>query len=116
MRIVLTLLMLMVALSASEAAAQEIRPVHDYTVTLAGARLGISDLDVSESIGERGMEVVTRLYFGPFGSKQVPFTATQGLVGFGVIALILIASLVAFVLRWKRRSNGRGSVSVTPPE
>jgi hypothetical protein len=45
----------------------------------------------------------TTMYIGPFGNRTVPFSATQGLVGFCLILVAFIALLVAVTVRRKRR-------------
>lgn len=100
MRSASILLALVVVLGfVSEAGAEK----YDYIVTVAGSRFGFEDL-THYSRGEMlGQYSVMRV--GPFGSHEVPFTATQGLVGFCLIGVAVIALLVVATVRWKRKSS-----------
>ncbi len=42
---------------------------------------------------------LTKMYFGPLGECKVPFTATQGLIGIGAFAGLLIFLMAIFVAR-----------------
>ncbi len=54
---------------------------------------------------DSGKTTGTIASLGPLGIRQVPFTAIQGLAGFCVIVLTLIALLATFAVRWKRRTS-----------
>jgi hypothetical protein len=43
----------------------------------------------------------TVLHLGPLGEYQVPFTATQGLIGFCMIVVGMVALVTVFTFRWK---------------
>jgi hypothetical protein len=49
----------------------------------------------------------TQLLLGPLGNLKVPFTATQGLVGFCCIVATLITLPVVLTMRWKRKQPQR---------
>jgi hypothetical protein len=94
------LLALVVVLGfVNEARAQySISYEHDYTIHLSDScSIGINDV-YAES--ER---IDTRVYFGPFGSIGVPFTATQGLIGFCCVLATLMVLLTVLSVRWKRK-------------
>jgi hypothetical protein len=44
-------------------------------------------------------------FAGPLGTCQVPFTATQGLVGFCVIFVGMVALVTTLSVRWKRKRS-----------
>jgi hypothetical protein len=70
-------------------------PIYDRTFNVFGQRFGFEEEECLLS-----SRMVTMLYAGPFGSHEVPFSATQGLVGAGVIiaALIVLPSVC-----WRRK-------------
>lgn len=45
----------------------------------------------------------TVMYACPLGSHSVPFTATQGLIGFIVILVMLISLPIVLTVRWKKK-------------
>jgi hypothetical protein len=78
----------------------------DYIFTWGEQVFGIYDagytqlLDANENIIDE--IVVAEVVFGPLGSYRVPFTATQGLVGFCVILGTLIVVPAVLVTKRKR--------------
>jgi hypothetical protein len=44
-------------------------------------------------------------FVGPLGECEVPFTATQGLVGFCVIVVGMVALATTLSVRWKRKQS-----------
>jgi hypothetical protein len=74
---------------------------HDYTLKLGGYKFGFADGMIS------GSEVPTHSWsafcLGPLGGFDVPFTATQGLVGFCCILATLIILPVVLTVRWKKK-------------
>jgi hypothetical protein len=72
--------------------------MHDYTVRVAGQLFGFKQWQMNNRPS-------SYFYVGPFGEGNFPFTATQGLVGFCLIVLTLIALLGTFTVRWKRRGG-----------
>jgi hypothetical protein len=71
----------------------------NYMALIGGKQFGIADR--GDPISRE--PAYTTLFAGPLGNYRVPFTATQGLVGFCLIMVALIASLTALTLRWKRK-------------
>jgi hypothetical protein len=100
------LLALVVVLSfVSDAGAKPIANVNndDYSIWWGMQRFGFHDGTSTKMDGS-----IVRWSFvnlGPLGSHEVPFNATQGLVGFCVIVTTLIALVTAFTVRWNRRIN-----------
>jgi hypothetical protein len=54
----------------------------------------------------------TMIYAGPFGEWQVPFSATQGLVGFCILGVGMVALLTSLNVRWKRKSPSSESATM----
>jgi hypothetical protein len=81
---------------------------HDYRITVASQCFGFTDYSVQQP-GMKGRERTFRLqgeiYLGPLGACPVPFTATQGLVGFCMIVIGMVALVTMFTFRWKRKSS-----------
>jgi hypothetical protein len=115
MRTASILLALVVVFFASEGLARMKTPVHDFTVHLGQYSLGLCEYE-DESLIERkilyeneGLQLpdllrtYTLLCLGPFGVHQVPFTATQGLVGFCCILATLIILPAVLTVRWKKK-------------
>jgi hypothetical protein len=75
---------------------------HNYTVTIGKSSFGIVDAYETTATPGIGKYVFTSLCFGSHGC-EVPFTATQGLIGFGVILGTLIALPIVFTVRWKKK-------------
>jgi hypothetical protein len=98
------LLALIVVLGfVSEAGAQtDYVTERDYTFTVADQRYGFID-GADYYTGVR--EPWTVICLGPLGSPEVPFTATQGLVGFGLILATLIIVPAVLTVRWSKRSR-----------
>lgn len=69
---------------------------HDYSVTIGNTTWGFVDW-------YSGDRCVSWICAGPFGPHHVPFTATQGLVGFGAIVVGLVALVAVLSVRWKRK-------------
>jgi hypothetical protein len=104
MRTASILLTLVVVLGwARDASAlTELETKHDYTFRVGQFTIGFSD---GHACGMGGAEWDwSYIHVGPVGKRLVPFTATQGLVGFCLIVLTLIALMSAFAARWKRRA------------
>jgi hypothetical protein len=78
-----------------------IEPEHDYTVNILGHSFGFLDY-------ESGIAFAPVVYCGPFGDHAVPFTATQGLIGFCVVFVTLIFVPVVLTVRWKKRAANQG--------
>jgi hypothetical protein len=47
----------------------------------------------------------TMMYAGPFGEWQVPFSATQGLIGVCVIVVGTVALVAGATVRWRRKPS-----------
>jgi hypothetical protein len=70
----------------------------EYTIAVAVHRWGLVDwVDLA------GQCRATELYLGPFGKYKVPYTATQGLVGFCVIVVGMLALVTVGTMLWKRK-------------
>jgi hypothetical protein len=48
----------------------------------------------------------SKLHLGPLGEFEVPFTATQGLVGLCVLICLFVFVPIAFTVRWRKQSRG----------
>src|SRR5689334_18059355 len=77
-------------------------PTHDYTVTIGSNEIGFQDWVGQNVFGETG-SVLCQVRLGPLGIHQVPFTATQGLIGFCLILAMLIIVPAVLTVRWKRK-------------
>jgi hypothetical protein len=73
---------------------------HDFSFQLAGQTFGFAD---GTLVGSTHSRPYSWLHLGPFGFGNVPFTATQGLVGFCVIAALLVIVPAVLTVRWKRK-------------
>jgi hypothetical protein len=73
---------------------------HDYTISVAGNRIGF--VEIGNSFGGQ-----TFFRIGPEFSFEVPFTAKQGIVGFCVIIIGIVALLTLFTVRWRKREHPR---------
>jgi hypothetical protein len=104
MRTASILLALIVVLGfVSEAGAMASESVeHDFSFQLAGQTFGFTD---GTLVGSTRSRPYSCLHLGPFGFVNVPFTATQGLVGFCLIVVTFITLLVVLSVRWKRRQS-----------
>ncbi len=104
MRIASILLALVVVLGfASEAVAMALVYVdNDFTISVGSQKFGFIDGTLA---GDFYTRPFCRLYLGQFGIYNVPFTATQSLLGFCVIVVGMIALLATLTVRWKRRSR-----------
>jgi hypothetical protein len=77
-------------------------PVRNYTAKIAGHTFGFIDWPPYDSPAGRERSYTT-MYAGPLGKHDVPFTATQGLVGFCVLVVGMVALVTLFTFRWKRK-------------
>jgi hypothetical protein len=77
----------------------------DKTIVVSGHTIGFRDFGFRWSLAGNGMDdfVSTEMYLGSLGSFEVPFTATQGLVGFCLIVVGLLALVTTLTFRWKRK-------------
>lgn len=74
-------------------------PTRDFTLTLFGQRFGVREW-------EFGDWRRTTVCEGPFGEQDVPFTATQGLVGICLIVGLSLMLLVLLMAKpWRRRAR-----------
>jgi hypothetical protein len=73
-----------------------------YCIWIAGNRFGLDDVEWA-----KGTAQSSTAYLGPLGAHHVPLTATQGLAGFCLIMIVLIAVLVVATFRWKLRQPSR---------
>jgi hypothetical protein len=98
MRTASRLLALLVVLGMARQAAAasfEIPPTkNDFTVRIAGHTFGLHE-------PERflGIHFDTTLHLGPLGRFEVPFTAIQGLIAFGIVLAASIALPVILIVR-----------------
>lgn len=76
--------------------------VHDYSVVVGHHLYGVIDWPGEP---ESNTQPFTTAYFGPLGQHQVPFTATEGLVGFCVVVVGLVALVTVGTVRWKRAAQ-----------
>jgi hypothetical protein len=105
MRTASIVLALVVVLGFAREAGAEYKSytTHDYSACLAGYSFGFTDGHAYVNGYGRLEQPWQKIHLGPFGSHNVPFTATQGLVGFCIIIVGLIALPVMVTLRWKKK-------------
>jgi hypothetical protein len=109
MRTTSILLALVVVLSASEASAWApvFVPEHDYTISAGGQMFGFRDGTwVGDFDPANYPQTISYLHLGPVGQFEVPFAATQGLVGFCVVLALLVIVPAVLTVRWKRKRAG----------
>ena len=98
----------------SEAGAEVVSTTRDYSIKIGDQWFGFADQWVNPvpqfpfakddgRVYRYEDGLFTTMYLGPFGSRTVPFTATQGLVGFCCILATLIILPVVLTVRWKKR-------------
>jgi hypothetical protein len=96
------LLALIVVLGfVSEVGAAGPRTTCDLSFFVGDQRIGLADWEPGTWVPLPPPWTI--LYLGPLGSYRIPFTATQGLVGFCLILVAFIAMLVALSVRWKKK-------------
>jgi hypothetical protein len=114
MKIASILLALVVGLGFVREAGAAYSIESDYSLILGHHRFGfigyIGHADLIDSkthVTNVSHEVnyITFIYLGPFGKHEVPFTATQGLVGFCCILATLIIVPAVLTVRWRRRAT-----------
>jgi hypothetical protein len=93
-----SILALVIVLSiTSEAGAAFVFDGTDCSIRIGKQRIGLADYYTSDG------RSFTNLYVGPLGAREVPFTATQGLIGFCCILATLIIVPVVLTVRWKKK-------------
>jgi hypothetical protein len=102
------LLSLVVVLGfVSEAGAERFAiPLHDYRITIGDCKFGFVDGRQGGSITEAcstNAGHFSKFYFGRDGEYAIPFTATQGLIGFCVIVVGMAALVTVGTFGWKRK-------------
>lgn len=75
-------------------------PGHYYAINVCGGTFGFVD-DLSH-IDSPWSSLVC---LGPLGNHSVPFSATQGLIGFCVILATLIILPAVLTVRWKKKQT-----------
>jgi hypothetical protein len=70
----------------------------DYSIQFGKRWLGFSDWRRAFETKEH-----TAMHLGPFGSYDVPLTATQGFVGSILIVVGILALVSVGTFRWKRK-------------
>jgi hypothetical protein len=95
--ILLALVVVLGCVSVAGAHTVELTVAPNYTVSNGTYSIGIGDLRAN------GEYVGTQLLLGPLGNLKVHFTATQGLVGFCVIVVGMLALVTVGTMRWKRK-------------
>jgi hypothetical protein len=76
-------------------------PDHDFTFEVAGNLVGFRDWRYTTIL--EGPQLHSVINFGPFGWLEVPFTATQGLVGFCALVIGMLALATMGTFRWRRK-------------
>lgn len=84
---------------AREAGACPPNIVENHSVIIGDYAFGFCDVEVSVPGTVYG--AWTQMCCGPLGDYAVPFTATQGLVGFIVIVAVLFIVPIVVVVGWK---------------
>lgn len=104
------LLAWVVVLTAREAAAA------DYSICCQERFFGIVDVEFDEygSIDTNGNPITpgishdgTAVLLGPLGNYEVPFTATQGLIGFIIILAALLVLPIAVLSTWRKKQRSQ---------
>jgi hypothetical protein len=108
MRTALIVLAMVVVLgwARSATALVELETRHDYTFRVGESKFGFSDGHAYGSYVSTAADAEwdwSYLHLGPLGRRQVPFSATQGLVGLCALAAALIVVSAILMVRWKRR-------------
>lgn len=79
---------------------------HDYTLSIGSVQIGFVD-GWEENLHYSPAKRTLWSRAGVSGfSFDIPFTATQGLIGSIVIAAVLVIVPIMFVVGWKREDNG----------
>jgi hypothetical protein len=102
--ILLALVIVLGTTAEAGAYAEERRLSKNCSIEIGEYRLGFVEW-VSYWGNVRSSPYWTEMYLGPLGDYEVPFTATQGLVGFCTIVVGLIALPVVFTFRWKKKQT-----------
>jgi hypothetical protein len=77
----------------------QLKTGHRYEILMGRWRFGFYDWAAF------GSDKHTAMTLGPIGNYDVPFTATQGLVGLCLIVVGLIALLTMLTMRWRRKAT-----------
>jgi hypothetical protein len=101
--ILLALLMVLGIVSEAGAESGNICVEHNFLLEFGGQVFGFLD---STHYSGAPPQYRSVLHFGPLGSREVPFTAVQGLVGFGCILATLVTLSALFTVRWQREPGG----------
>lgn len=88
-----SMLMLLVVVLGCQPGIKGYTPRRDYTTRICKYQYGFIDWTDEHST----------VVAGPLGDFNVPFTATQGLVGFCVILVTLIIVPFVLTVRWKEK-------------
>jgi hypothetical protein len=80
----------------------EVRIRTDYSISLGNQKFGF--VEGTDLLDDGRVLNWSRLFLGPLGSIDAPFTAIQGLVGSCLICALLVALLTVTTVRWKRRA------------
>lgn len=70
-----------------------------YFVAIGDSKFGFIDwlaFDTREHVG-------TTMYCGPLGSRPVPFTAAQCMIGMGSTITVLLLGALLLITRWQKR-------------
>jgi hypothetical protein len=105
MRTASTLLALVIVLGfVSKIVAGGLTVTKSYQIDIRGQVFGFCD---SETRSLKNQIVPswqgTIMFAGPLGQFNVPFTSTQGLVGFYVLVAMLVTLAVVLTFRWKKK-------------
>ncbi len=103
MRTASKLLAMVVVLCASEAfaVAYYTNPNLTYRASFYGMTFGFNHLE--PAIPGPRYAPYTLMSVGPLGNYEVPFTTTQGMIGFCVILAMMILLPVAATIRWRKK-------------
>jgi hypothetical protein len=97
MRLIPILLALVVVLGFVSQAGAEVITSPNYTIVVGKYVFGIADFRKDDQL------LATSIFFGKGRPLDVPFSATQGLVGFCVIVVGMVALVMVGTVRWKRK-------------
>lgn len=87
--------------SVSEAGASGVAAYEEHNYT---AKVGVHTIGFADFYSDMALRPVSNVYLGSFGTHEVPFSATQGLIGMCLIVVALIALLVVLAAQWRKRT------------
>lgn len=105
-------LLVMFAAVAIVREARASTPYRAYLVQVSGQTFGFIDIPAeyqSPVSFQIPVKDITILHLGPFGMYDVPLTATQGLVGFCIFLVVIVAMPIILLARYWRGAERKSS-------